>query len=59
MGVLRDLLGDPNGQAFALPGRWHQSPLRSLSGYKDLNIHLQIEFLRTVSFIISFLHHAV
>ena len=53
MGVLWDLLGDLNGQVFALPGRWYQSLLRSLSGYKDLNNNLQIEFLRTVSFIIE------
>lgn len=43
MGILWDLFGDPDGQVFAPPVRWHQSLLKSLSGYKYLDNYLQAE----------------
>ena len=52
MGVLWGLFGNPNGQVFALPVRWHQSPLGSLSGYKYLDNHLQSRGL-------GLLHHHI
>lgn len=56
MGVLWDLFGNPNGQVFALPVRWHQQPLGSLSGYKYLDNHLQTELLQARGLIL--LHHS-